>query len=67
MFFILSPKFLITIINKINELICGDYDKINDYIKINKEYQFVFDFMILINKYTKNYVDSDNNKLSYYF
>ena len=67
MFFILFPKFLITIINKINELICGDYDKINDYIKINKEYQFVFDFMILINKYTKNYVDSNNNKLSYTF
>jgi hypothetical protein len=67
MFFTLSPQFLITIINKINELLCEDYDKINDYIKINKEYQFVFDFMILINKYTKNYVDSDNNKLSYTF
>jgi hypothetical protein len=52
-FLITYPKFLMTNIKKIDELLSGNYDDFNKFVEENKSYKNIFKFMKNIDNYIK--------------
>lgn len=52
-FIIIHPKFLITNINKIDELYNKDIEYFTEYINQNKDKEYIYNFMHYINNFVK--------------